>query len=238
MRRFWQEVRVVSRDAGTGLELDGRPLRTPAGQPLVVPSVALATTIAAEWRVQEETVDPVTMPATRLASTVVDRLPALRTAAIDELVGIVRTDLVLYRADRPDDLVLRQEEAWQPILSWLCARYDVDLGVTRWLVPVDQPAASIRRLRAVVERLDDWRLVGLHAAAQPLGSLALGLALAERVVSADEAADRSLLDELYEIETWGWEVEVDRRHRALRADVEAAARFLMALDDPDEAVAG
>jgi chaperone required for assembly of F1-ATPase len=231
MKRFWREVRVVRQEHGTAIELDRRPLRTPARRPLVAPTAALAEVIAGEWRAQEDRVEPRTMPATRLASTVIDRMPGLRDVAIEEILAIARTDLVCYRADRPDDLVRRQEQAWQPIVDWLAREYGASLEVTRALFPVAQPEPSITRLRESVDRFGDWHLVGLHAAVQLLGSLALGLALEARRLEAAEAVDRSLLDELYEIETWGWDIEIDRRHRALHADVDAAAGFLATLDE-------
>ncbi|HEX6145034.1 MAG TPA: ATP12 family protein [Geminicoccaceae bacterium] len=229
MKRFWREVQVTPRDAGHQVELDRRPLRTPGRRPLVTPSAALAEAIAAEWRGQGEEVLPRTMPLTRLASTAVDRMPDLRAAARGELMAFAGTDLVCYRAAHPPDLVRRQDEVWTPVLAWLEQRFGAPLRVAAAIAPVDQPDASLERLRRRVEALDDWALVGLHALVQPLGSFALGLAVLEGRLDAEAALQASLLDELFEIERWGWDVEIDRRHQALRAEVSAAAAFLAAL---------
>ena len=74
--------------------------------------------------------------------------------------------------------------------------------------------------------MDDWPLVGLHAATTALGSLVLGLALAAHRIDAEQALAASLLDELFEIERWGRDAETERRHEALRRDADAAAVFL------------
>lgn len=235
MKRFWREVGVVPAAAGGAtVELDGRPLRTPGRRPLLAPTAALAEIVAGEWRDQGEEVEPRTMPATRLASTVADRMPELRVAAVEEVMTIAGTDLLCYRASGPDELIRHQEEAWQPLLDWLGARYDAPLAVTRGIAPVAQADTSLTRLRGVVDGLDDWRLVGLHAVVQGLGSLVLGLAVLSGRLRADDAVDLGLLDERYQIERWGWDVEIDRRHRALRADVAAAAGFLLALAGGEE----
>ena len=48
-RRFWRETGIAPVTGGFEVRLDGRPVRTPAKAPLVLPSAALAAAIAAEW---------------------------------------------------------------------------------------------------------------------------------------------------------------------------------------------
>ena len=52
--------------------LDGKPVRTPARSALVLPTLALAQAIAAEWDAQGELLDPNAMPLTRLANSAID----------------------------------------------------------------------------------------------------------------------------------------------------------------------
>ena len=228
MKRFYKEVTTAPADDGWRILLDGRPVRTPAQQPLALPTAALADAIAAEWRAQDETVRPHSMPLTRLATTVIDRMPAERAAAIDEIAAYARTDLLCYRAAEPFDLVQRQTRVWQPLLDWAASALDARLEVTTAMVAVPQPEAAVARLRGLAEALDDWALIGLHAATTALGSIVLGLALLQGRLDAEEALRVSLLDELFEIERWGSDTEIERRHAALRRDVVAAGRFLAA----------
>lgn len=229
MKRFYQSVEAAADGEEHRVLLDGRPLRTPARRPLVLPSAKLAAAVAAEWRAQGEAIEPDAMPLTRLASTALDRMPAMRRAAILEVSGYAMTDLLCYRASTPRDLVQRQERVWQPILDWAASAHGARLAVTTSILPVDQPEPALRRLQAVVEALEDWPLVGVHAATTALGSVVLGLALAAGRVDAAQAMAASLLDERFEIERWGRDAETECRHRALGRDVDAAAVFLGAL---------
>jgi chaperone required for assembly of F1-ATPase len=229
MKRFYREVAVAAGEHGHHVLLDGRPVRTPAKRLLAAPTAPLAAAIADEWRQQGDTIRPDAMPLTRLASTAIDRMPAQRQAAIEEVVAYADTDLVCYRAAEPFELVQRQHHAWQPLLDWLSDAYGVKLAVTTSILPVAQPPAATLRLRCAIEGLDDWPLVGMHMATTALGSLVLGLGLLHGRLDPDAALAASLLDELFEIERWGSDVEAERRHEVLRRDVTGAARFLHAL---------
>jgi chaperone required for assembly of F1-ATPase len=235
MKRFYQAVRVARSGQGHGVLLDERPVRTPSKRLLIVPTAPLAEAIAAEWCEQGETIRADAMPLTRLASTAIDRMPELREAAVDEAVAYADTDLLCYRAAEPFELVQRQHHAWQPMLDWLSVAHGVKLIVTTSMLPVTQPQPALARLREATLALDDWRLVGLHAATTTLGSVVLGLALLEGEINSEEALAASLLDELFEIERWGREREAERRQQALRRDLTAAACFLACLRESAKA---
>jgi chaperone required for assembly of F1-ATPase len=227
MKRFYKATGVDAADGGFRVLLDGRPMRTPAKAELVLPAEALAAAVAEEWDAQIDEIVPNAMPLTRFATTAVDRMPALRDAAVSEIAAYAETDLVCYRAATPDVLAHRQEKAWQPALDWMAKRYDIAFETTVSLLPVPQPEATLARVRTIVEAIEDWPLVGVHAATTGLGSVVLALALWHGEMDADAAADASLVDALFEIELWGEERDATRRHEALRRDVRAAASFLL-----------
>jgi chaperone required for assembly of F1-ATPase len=200
-----------------------------------MPDAALAEAVACEWRAQGETIERSAMPLTRLVGTALDRMPALRGAAQGEVMDYALTDMLCYRAKEPAELADRQQRSWQPWLDWLTETYGARLVVTTSMLPVTQPQPALARLHAATEALDDWRLVGLHAATTALGSVVLGLALLEGEIDAEEALAAGLLDELFEIERWGREREAERRHQALRRDLTAAACFLACLRETAKA---
>jgi chaperone required for assembly of F1-ATPase len=232
VKRFYNEVSVATGAGGHQILLDGRPVRTPARQAMVLPSAALAQAVADEWRTQGETIERAGMGLTRLATTALDRMPVLRGAAIEEVLGYALTDLLCYRAAEPVELAERQRLSWQPWLDWLAEAHGARLVVTTSMLPVTQPKPAVARLRAAIAQLDDWRLVGLHGATTALGSVVLGLALLEGRIDAEQALAASLLDELYEIERWGRERDAERRQQGLRREVAAAATFLGCLRTP------
>ena len=101
MKRFYDSVAVVAADAGYGIALDGKPVRTPAKTALAVPTRALADAIAAEWRAQGGEIDLAALPLTRLASTALDLVAPRRAEVAADVARYAGTDLVCYRAGHP-----------------------------------------------------------------------------------------------------------------------------------------
>lgn len=227
LKRFYETVSVVQTDSGFAVALDGRPVRTPAKSLLAVPTVGLAQAIAAEWEAQGDEVKPLAMLLTRLASTAIDKVTSERLRFVDELAGYAASDLLCYRAEHPPELVARQEAQWQPLLDWAEARYAVRLEVTQGVVPRPQPAAALAALRATVEVQDAMSLSALHSATTAAGSLVIGLALLDSRLNADEAFELAELDESFQIEQWGEDLEAARRREAIRAEFHAVADFIV-----------
>jgi chaperone required for assembly of F1-ATPase len=226
MRRFYSEVKGAQSGDGFLVMLDGKSVRTPLGRTLSLPNAALAEAIAEEWRSQGDTIRPESMPLTQLASTALDRVIPNRAAIIGQLIQYAKTDLLCYRAETPRDLVARQEREWQPLVDWVTMTFDVELCVTRGIIPVEQPATSLATLAEVLARYDDMRLTALQSAVAAMGSVLLGLALVEGRLGAEEAFAASQLDESYQIELWGEDAEAAKAREALRNDIAAAAQFI------------
>ncbi len=226
MKRFYETVSVVEADGGFAISLDGRPVRTPAKSPLSVPTAGLAEAIAAEWSAQDDEVKPLAMLLTRLASTAIDKVPVERERFVEELVGYSESDLLCYRAEHPPELVARQEASWQPLLDWVAERHAAPLKVIQGVMPQPQPLETVAALRAAVEAHDDWHFTALYSATTAAGSLVISLALLDGRLGADEAFDLSQLDESFQIEHWGLDLEAERRREAIRAELRAVADFL------------
>jgi chaperone required for assembly of F1-ATPase len=229
MKRFYHRVDIVQAAAGHEVALDGRLVKTSAKHALVVPNAALAAAIAAEWDAQQIEIRPAEMPLTRLASTAIDRVTPQRDAIVQQVADYAGTDLVCYHAAQPPRLVARQHEAWQPLVDWAVRRYDAPLEITAGVVPITQPAASLRAFAAAVAEQDNFALAALHLLTGACGSLVIALALIEGRLDAAEAYAASQLDESFQIENWGEDQEQAQRRQALADDISAAARFLTLL---------
>src|SRR5579883_2354242 len=138
MKRFYKTVSVGPGEGGFTILLDGRPVRTPGGNVLTLPTEKLAEAIAAEWRGQGEEVMPTSMPLLRLANTVIDGVTARREEVTDAVMRFAQNDLLCYRAHQPPDLVARQSAGWDPWLDWARRRHDANLIVATGLTHVDQ----------------------------------------------------------------------------------------------------
>lgn len=229
MRRVYKKAEARPAEGGWSVALDGRPMRTPAKNDLVVPSEALAEALAVEWDAQRDEIRPATMPLTRLAATAIDRTRMQREQVVADTAKYAGTDLVCYRADHPPALIARQEAEWQPLIDWAMRRYDAGLAVTSGIVPRPQSPASLKAFAAAVAALDDFRLTALHAMTTACGSLVIALALMEGRLDAPSAFAASQLDETFQIEAWGEDAEAAARRRALAEDIAAAEHFVQLL---------
>ncbi len=214
--------------AGPGftVTLDGRPLQSPAGAAFILPTKELAQAIAAEWRAQEEEIRFHAMPLAALACAAIDRVKRQRRDMIDHALEFAAADLLCYRAEAPSELVLHQQDRWQPLLDWLADVYGARLVVTTGVVHIDQPAPVLNALRSAVEALDDFELTTLSSATAACGSLVIGLALTAGQLDAEAAFEVSQLDETFQVERWGEDAEAAERQRFIKAHIEAAGKFL------------
>ena len=230
MKRFWTDVSVEQDGEGWSIRLDGRSVRTPAREALIVPSQALAEAIAEEWRSVEGEIDPRVMPLTGLANAAIDRVAPDRQTFAQGLARYAEADLACYRADKPRELVERQALAWDALLGWARRRFDVDFATTAGVTHVDQPPATIERLGHAVAALDAFRLAGLSPLVTIGGSLVAALAVLEKAMTAEEAWDAVSVDDRWQVEQWGADAEAEAAIENRRRDFLAAARFLELLE--------
>ena len=230
MKRFWKSALAVERDGNWGIELDGKPLRTPAREPLGVPSRKLAEAIAAEWSGVEDGVDPRAMPLTGLANAAIDRIAPDRQAFAAGLARYAEGDLGCYRAEGPRELVDRQAQSWDALLAWARRRFDVDFQTTSGILHVEQPSATVEQLAHAVGALDAFRLAGLSPLVTIGGSLIAALAVLEGGLALEQAWNAVSLDERWQLEQWGSDGEAEAALENRRRDFFAAARFLQLLD--------
>ena len=226
MKRFWKQAQPVERGGGWGVELDGKPLRTPAREPLTVPTEALAEAISAEWNGVEEKIDPGAMPLTGLANAAVDRVAPDKGAFAQGLARYAEADLACYRAEGPSGLVDRQAELWDALLGWARRRFDVDFRTTSKIVHVAQPAATIDQLSHAVAALDPFRLAGLSPLVTISGSLLAALGVLEGALTPRQAWEAVTVDDRWQLEQWGSDAEAEAALGHRRRDFLAAARFL------------
>ena len=230
MRRFWKAAEAVRQDGGWAVELDGKPLRTPAKAALVVPTEALARAIADEWNAAPETFEPRSMPLTGLANAAIDRVATDVAAFAAGLAQYGESDLTCYRAEAPRPLVSLQEQAWDPLLAWGRRRFDVDFRTTSGILHIAQPAATVERLAHAVAALDPFRLAGLSPLVTIGGSLVTALAVLEGAVTAEEAWSAITVDDRWQLEQWGSDAEAEERLENRRRDFLSAAEFLRLLE--------
>lgn len=227
-KRFWKSVSVEQLETGFTVHLDGRAVKTPAKNLLILPSRRLAEMIAAEWDAQQGVVNPETMPMTRRANSALEKVAANRSAVIDELAAFGASDLLCYRAESPAELAARQAAGWQPWLDWAARELSAPLRVTTGVIHIAQPPESLAKLRAELNAFDTFPLTGLHDLVAISGSLILALAMAKGLLTPESAFALSRIDEDWQAQQWGRDEEAAATASQKASAMSDAFRFLHA----------
>lgn len=226
-KRFYRAADVGETEGGFRILLDGKPVRTPARNFLVLPGRGLAEAVAAEWQAQGKEINPDAMPLTRLANTALDGVASDMQAVAEDVLRYAATDLVCYRAGQPAGLVARQAEAWDPVIEWAARDLGARFVLAEGVMHVSQPREAIAAFGVHVRTHDDpLALAALHVATTLGGSALIAMAVARTRLSAEEAWAAAHVDEYWNEELWGEDHEATKRRLARQRDFDAAAFVL------------
>ena len=236
-KRFYREAQVAEadgKDAGFPVQLDGRPIRTPARRPLAAPARDLAQAIADEWAAQREVVDPARMPLTRLANAIIDGVMPAPQPVRHQIEKYLACDLLFYRAAEPEGLLAAQAQHWDPVLEWAREALGARIVLAAGMMHVAQPAAAIAAAAAAVPRgtkdaSDAWRLGALNVVTTLTGSGLLALALAAGRLDVEAVWAAAHVDEDWNMEFWGRDELALARRAFHYAELQAAATALSLL---------
>ena len=225
--RFYDTATVHPIGHGFGIHLDARPVRTPSGSELVVPSEALGLAIAEEWQLQHEVIDPALMPLTKLTNSTLDGVVAHAQDVLIDMANYAGHDVVCYRAEHPADLVARQATIWHPILAWAEKRLQCSLVCTSGVMPVVQSPDVIVAVRKMLAGLDPFQLAAVHEMTVLTGSVLLPLACIEGVLTIEAVSEAAHIDEDWQIAQWGADQDAQDRRRARWRDLQSAHRLFV-----------
>jgi chaperone required for assembly of F1-ATPase len=204
-KRFWETVSTVCVDGASlyKVYLDKRLLNTPNKKPLILPTKEMANHVVFEWESQGDKVDPLTMPYTRSANSSIDKV-APQTDEIRKLVtDYGDSDLICYRADKPKELVRRQEKIWSNLVLWSASDLNAPLNIFEGVVYAPQPSQSILEFEKQVSNLNTFQLCALYDLVTISGSLVLSLAVIKNFLNLDNAWSACQVDEDWQQENWG-----------------------------------
>ena len=193
-KRFYAEAGVTDADGGFAVTLDGKPIRTPSGRIVTVPSREIADAISAEWSAQKETLDPLSMPLTRFANSVVEAVIDRAELVADDIAKYLHSDLLFYRAGHPEALVAREAQYWDPVLFWAADTLGAHFILAEGIMHVRQPESAIEAARAALPS-DPWSIAAMHVVTTLTGSALLALALSHGVLDPEQVWAAAHVDE-------------------------------------------
>ncbi|GMM93347.1 ATP12 family chaperone protein [Qipengyuania sp. MTN3-11] len=228
MKRFYDNVTVREVDGGWSVALDHRVVLTQGRKPQVVPTRILAELLAGEWRGQADEIDPRSLPHRDMADYAIDVVAADRNGVIDKLLAYAETDTLCYRADPEEPLWRRQQEVWEPLVTALEAREGIRMERVSGVVPRAPSAETLAALRKRIERPDPFRMAALETLTSLSASLCIGLAALEPDADGEALWDAANLEEDWQTERWGVDVEAAARRSERRTAFLSALEFARA----------
>ena len=228
-KRFYKDVAAGSVDGGFVVTLDGRPVRTPGKKlAVVVPAAAIATAMAEEWAAQGEFIDPATMPMVRLVNSAVESGEEMIPAFREEVIKFAGSDLLLYRAESPRELVSEQELLWDNALTVLARHFGISFQPTMGIIHQAQPKATLDRLAEVLVGENLLVMTALVSITGLTGSGLLAIGLWNKLFSPDQVWKAAHVDEDYQIAQWGQDEEAADRRAKRRVEFDTAVAVLNA----------
>lgn len=225
-KRFYKEASVGERDGSFAILLDGKNIKTPGKVNVVVPSEELANLVAKEWAAQEKEIDPATMPLTRLVNTIVERGNEALDDVKAEIVKFAGNDLLVYRADSPQELVDLQTKHWGGALEAFSKRYDVSFNAITGVMHQDQPAEVQARIGEIIAHYSDFEACSTMSITSITGSAVLAIGLKEGLFTPAQVLETAYVDEDYQAQHWGEDAEATRMRAFKRQDFDAAVTVL------------
>src|SRR5680860_329815 len=138
-RRFYETVNIAQADGGYAVHLDGKVLKTPGRNPVILPSNSAAECVAAEWQEQKTQINPLAMPVTRIVNTAIDGIAPDPQAVLEDIVRFAGSDLLFYRAAAPESLVALQTTHWDPVLDWVGETIGAQFETCQGVIHIAQP---------------------------------------------------------------------------------------------------
>ena len=229
-KRFYKDVAAGPLEGGFVVTLDGRPVRTPGKKlPVIVPAAAIATAMAGEWAAQGEFIDPATMPMVRLINSAVESGEEMIPAFREEIIKFAGSDLMLYRAESPQELVSEQELAWDKALTVIARHFGVSFQPTMGIIHQSQPKVTLDRLAEALIDENLFTLTALVSITGLTGSGLLAIGLWHNLFSPDQVWKAAHVDEDYQILQWGEDEEATERRNKRRVEFDTAVAVLDAL---------
>ncbi len=235
MKRVYKLASFNKTEDGFMIQLDGKTVKTPSGQPLAAPNKQMAETIVSEWGAQGDEIIADSMPITMMLNTAIDRMRE-REMITKNLLKYLDTDLLCYRVKEPIDLAKRQKEVWDRWLTWFDEQFESPLEVTFKLDALTQDPDTHKQIWNYLESLDDYYFTVLQIITSLSGSIVLGLAFLEHEASSEDVYNAAELEEIYHAQIAGEDEHgadpvQERRQKAMKRDLAASKKFLDLLND-------
>ncbi|TKY86720.1 hypothetical protein EX895_004360 [Sporisorium graminicola] len=208
--RFWKTVTLQPPTATTDgfqILLDGRSIRTPNGQPIVIPRERelLASCIAQEWSEQGKVLKPHTLPLTSLAARALEgcKEEVERKGIEADLLRYLENETICFQESTPQSLVDLQDRHWTPLLTHINTTYSTTITPFTSLLNNDHPTGTLDIFRTHLATLNSFDLAAFERSVMLTKSFLISLALVSGHLNVEQAAKAAEVEVQSQINRWG-----------------------------------
>jgi len=200
-------------------------LKTPKGNPLQVPTLALAKAIEEEWE-KDPGHQYTQKPLTSLVATALDRVSEARETYVKHIIQTLSRDAILFWAETPPSLRRLQEEKWAPLIEKVNKTLDLSLKQTFSFSIDPLSTEEEKNVRMFLNRQSAFKLSGFVHLLTLSSSFCLSFLVEQGSLSAEDAWDLAHLPEQNQRRIWGGDQEAILREKTQRDEFLETVRFL------------
>lgn len=221
---MFKSIEKTKVEQGFHILLDGKPMRTSAGNTVAPARETHADAIVSEWCGVSGKINLLAMPHTRLAMAIADFDDALKAEKIAHILSYAMTDMLCFREPQDEALIKQQKASWDPWVEWIGKTFAAKFVVTSGLMP-HQNHPDLTSVESYLTGLSPIKLIALDHYVNVTGSMILGMAFLEKAISLPEVVAAAFLEEEYQAEKWGADEEAAERRRAIQQELELMASY-------------
>lgn len=227
MKRFYKSVTAEKQGESYVVLLDGRTIKTPNKQVLTLPTLDIAIAICTEWNAipTDGEVIPTNMPIMCLASTAMDKVIPNIHDIQQSVVQYAHTDVLCYRTATFGHLRKKQDDTWDPWITYANDTLHMPIQVTTGIMPISQPEKTIYSAQDIVQSINAHQLTAFAHIVAILGSFIMGCAVIYQDIDIKTAFNICYLDENHQISEWGNDSESQQILMGKQADLQHAYTF-------------
>ena len=208
MKKFWKTVEVSELITNNyQILLDKKILKTPMQTDLIFTNYRISYETSLEWDINSDELDTDEMIFFGIFSTAIDRIVNDRVLYINEIMKFVDTDLICYKADKPDELVELQNKHWDPILLIIKNYIGEKIEVFTGIMPETQNIQVHNKIKKLIHNFSNIELSILYRLTNIIGSIFISLCVIKEDILKKHICQLCFLDELWQAENWGIEEE-------------------------------
>ncbi|CAG9325130.1 ATPAF2 [Blepharisma stoltei] len=203
MQKFYKHAGVKETEKGFQVLLDGRGIKTPERNNVILPTEILALGVATEWQVQDKFIRTSSMPLFQLSATAIDLShTGIRPQLTERIHQFLQNDSICYREDEQEKSD-RQTKLFTPVINHVKEKYGIELSTCSGFSTPQISKESFDNLQKHIETLDSFEIVALEAATTIAKSTSVGLSLLDGFLSIENSLKCSRLEEDLQIEAYG-----------------------------------